>query len=278
MHFENQQSLQGSPPVTATFQPTVIEQVDPELPGAEVQPPSSAAQSPPLSAPPNLPPLPTDSKLQSDYVYKFFAKYILPKLRGAGGHVDKAKLVEQGIFSDSFLLPCPRIHPKMEIDGVKICHLDEAWACAGAIVKVFDPALFDSCKGLKCECQLAKKRANPTAETSFLQSNGYATHARAERGFGATQRFFIVREYVCKNHVGTGPKTYNMFAPTLIAQLDDATRASIDFVVLSDKTLVSRATLNLIIASMEQGGNAFAKLADVSLRDRDGPQGVGAPV
>ena len=76
-------------------------------------------------------------------------------------------------------------------------------------------------------------------------------------------------EYVCRSCEldGEGKSTtYNTLSPQLIAQLDDAMRASLDFVVLSKRVIVSRNTLNLVVASMEQGGNGFGKLEEVSAR------------
>jgi hypothetical protein len=210
-------------------------------------------------------------KQQSDYVLKFTKEHFIPRTKGDGGQMNHLKLKENGIFSDSFFLPHPRIFPDITVGGVSIQKINAAWGCGGDFVKLVDYELFEKdCDGFKCECQFTKKEADPTYEMRSMQRHGTSSHVRVDDGgYGGISRFYVLVEYQCKNCELAGNASssiYNTLSPVIIGQLSKAAQASIDFFVLSNKTIVSRATQTLIMAHMEQGGSGFANLADISLR------------
>lgn len=241
---------------TLTFQPTVVSQVvsDPVIANTPIQAPQS--------------PHPTEesteatcNKAQSDYVLNFLKEHFIPLTKGKGGHLDKKALRENKVYSDCVILPNPRHNPKLQVGGVCVRELAEAWACAGCVVKVVDYEMFEEDCAFYCPCQLAKKNQK-------LHRNGLSHHARIERSFGVV-RFIVSYDYVCSSCDSAGPgktSTFSTISPTILNQLPDTIRASLDFVVLSDKLIVSRATQNLIVASIEQGGSGFGNLEDVSSR------------
>lgn len=197
-------------------------------------------------------------KQQSEYVFALAKEHFLPNVRH-NGRFDPTKLTENGIISDCFICPLPRQFPNLIVGGKRIADIPVAWACSKAVVQVLDYELFEeSCTGFTCECK------------EKLTRNGYSNYARIESGFGTSTRFFVTVEYICakkcKLEGTTKTTTYNTLSQHILGQLNEAVRSSLDFVVTSDKTVVSRSTMNTIVASMEQGGCGFGNLADVSYR------------